>query len=238
VAETIKDWSEPKLQVAELFRSIDGEANGFAGPGQPSFFIRLAGCNLKRDFNSFCSYCDTAWAQDENAGHTMGLSEIVAEADLSGLRKITLTGGEPLDQCEECCTLVNTFVQLGYLVTVETNGTVDIPQEWLESDRVRIVADYKLLSSGADCRFRTEQALRGLRSCDIVKFILMHSNDLFEAAFYVYNCNPVAQLYSSPVSGKLLPEEVQSLVESIVDIPALKNRLSLNFQLHKLLGIK
>ena len=238
MAEDIKDWYEPKLQVVELFRSIDGEVNGFAGPGQPSFFIRLAGCNLKREFGSFCGYCDTAGAQDENTGRTMGLSEIVTHAERGGLQKITVTGGEPLYQFEEVRTLVNTLAQLGYLVTVETNGTVGIPREWLENDRVRIVADYKLRSSGVDCRSLTERVLESLRPCDVTKFILMHPNDLFEVAFYIYDHNPKAQLYVSPVSGKLLPEELELLIESIASIPALKNRVSLNFQLHKLLGIK
>ncbi len=238
MAEDIKDWYEPKLQVVELFRSIDGEVNGFAGPGQPSFFIRLAGCNLKREFGSFCGYCDTVQAQDEEAGQTMGLEDIIAQAVLSGLQKITVTGGEPLYQFEEVRILVNTFAQLGYLVTVETNGTVGIPQEWLENDRVRIVADFKLRSSGVDCRFQTEKVLECLRPCDVTKFILMHPNDLFEVAWYIYDHNPKAQLYVSPVSGKLLPEEIESLIESITSIPALKNRVSLNFQLHKLLGIK
>ena len=47
------------LMVQAIFRSLDGEENGYAGAGQPSVFIRLRGCNLR------CAYCDTAYAQDE-----------------------------------------------------------------------------------------------------------------------------------------------------------------------------
>ncbi|KKN56707.1 hypothetical protein LCGC14_0569360 [marine sediment metagenome] len=44
------DTNDQTLNVCETFLSIDGEVNGF-GRMKPSFFIRLAGCNLK------CKWC-------------------------------------------------------------------------------------------------------------------------------------------------------------------------------------
>lgn len=40
-----------KLNVQSIFKSIDGEANGFGGAGELTTFIRLKGCNLR------CNYC-------------------------------------------------------------------------------------------------------------------------------------------------------------------------------------
>ena len=46
------------LPVVEKFISINGEG---AHAGELAAFIRFRGCNLS------CSYCDTCWANTENA---------------------------------------------------------------------------------------------------------------------------------------------------------------------------
>jgi 7-carboxy-7-deazaguanine synthase len=79
------------LKIAEIFASIQGEG---LRQGEPTVFIRLAGCNLR------CSFCDTkrAWT----GGRVKSIERIAAEA--ARLRKsrpaewIVLTGGEPLLQ--------------------------------------------------------------------------------------------------------------------------------------------
>ena len=55
------------MRVNEIFYSIDGEG---LRAGALAVFIRLAGCNLR------CSYCDTSYAWEEDAGQDMTIREI------------------------------------------------------------------------------------------------------------------------------------------------------------------
>ena len=74
--------------VVEIFTSINGE-----GPlaGQLAVFIRMKGCNLS------CSYCDTKWANETDApAREMTANQIYQTILESGIKNVTLTGGEPL----------------------------------------------------------------------------------------------------------------------------------------------
>ena len=101
------------LRIVSIFDSVDGEANAFAGAGQPSTFIRLAGCNLR------CSFCDTKYSYGD--GLEMGLDQAVEQVRLP---HVTITGGEPLLQAADVRTLCQALVVGGKTVTIETNGTI------------------------------------------------------------------------------------------------------------------
>ena len=102
------------LKTIEIFASVQGEG---LRQGEPTIFIRLAGCNLR------CGFCDTkrAW----RSGREMPVDEIVAEA--VRLRRelpaawACLTGGEPLAQ--DVRPLARELRAAGFKVQVETNGT-------------------------------------------------------------------------------------------------------------------
>ena len=70
-----------KFRVVEQFASINGEGKK---AGQLAYFIRFAGCNLS------CSYCDTRWANEQDADY-----EIYNEKTLyqmikkSGIKNVT-----------------------------------------------------------------------------------------------------------------------------------------------------
>jgi len=100
--------------VAECFSSLQGEG-GLAGT--PSFFIRLAGCNLR------CRWCDTPYASHLPEGTQVGVEELVNLVAESGRRHVVLTGGEPLVQ-RDVSVLTAGIVRLGLHLTVETAGTV------------------------------------------------------------------------------------------------------------------
>ena len=72
-----QDSAEPRLQVVEIFASIQGESS-FAG--LPCSFVRLAGCDLR------CRWCDTAWAWSPSAGRSMGIPQVLEELSVAGLK--------------------------------------------------------------------------------------------------------------------------------------------------------
>jgi len=101
------------IPVAETFESYQGEGrHAFT----PMFFIRLAGCNLK------CSFCDT----DHRTRLEYAVEELVSLASRSELKCICITGGEPTIH-PLLRKLVQTLLDKGHKVYVETNGVEPIP---------------------------------------------------------------------------------------------------------------
>ena len=75
-------------QVVEKFVSINGEGKH---AGELAVFLRFRGCNLA------CGFCDTKWANTAAAPAVrMTTDELVAYVRETGVRNVTLTGGEPL----------------------------------------------------------------------------------------------------------------------------------------------
>lgn len=105
------------VRVSEIFRSIQGEGRY---TGLPSVFVRTTGCNLR------CWYCDTPYTSWEPAGETQPWREIVAKVAEFDCRHVVLTGGEPLLPVE-IVPLSHALRDAGYLITVETAGTVYRP---------------------------------------------------------------------------------------------------------------
>lgn len=103
------------LDVQSIFETIQGE-----GPlvGMPSIFVRLAGCNLD------CPLCDTDYTSTRTL---MGIEDVLAHVrdkeTSRSQRLIVLTGGEPFRQAATY-DLIECLIESGYLVQVETNGTL------------------------------------------------------------------------------------------------------------------
>jgi organic radical activating enzyme len=106
----------PTLKTIEVFTSVQGEG---LRQGEPTIFVRLAGCNLR------CSFCDTKSAWREGRDRTV--ADIAAEiARLHRgfpARWVCLTGGEPLKQ--DIRPLVLRLKRDGLSVQIETNGTFE-----------------------------------------------------------------------------------------------------------------
>lgn len=201
--------------VNEIFYSIDGEG---LRAGELAVFIRLAGCDLR------CSYCDTGYALDGNAGTDMDIREIVEEVKGYGCRNVTLTGGEPLIH-QGVLELVETLTQNGFQVNIETNGASPIGQ-FLFPDTI-ITMDYKCPSSGCEDSMLLED-LGLLRPQDALKFVVGTTQDLERAQEILEKYRPKAMAYLSPVFGRIEPA-------SIVDFMKEHHmeRCRLQLQLHK-----
>jgi 7-carboxy-7-deazaguanine synthase len=105
---------EPKLRIAEIFTSIQGEG---IWTGVPSTFIRISGCNLR------CIWCDTKYASWNPEGPTLGICEVAEEAERAGVEHVVLTGGEPL-LFDAVVPLARVLKENGHKITIETAGTI------------------------------------------------------------------------------------------------------------------
>lgn len=109
-----------KYKINEIFHSLQGEG---VWTGRAAVFVRFSKCNLR------CPFCDTDFSKfvelsaDEIIDKVQSLSK--------ECRFIVFTGGETTLQVDK--ELTDKFHALGYYLSVETNGTHEIPEgiDWV-----------------------------------------------------------------------------------------------------------
>lgn len=212
-----------KFKVVEKFISINGEGRL---AGQLAVFIRFAGCNLN------CSYCDTSWANEKNTPYElMNSREIYEYISSTGIRNITLTGGEPLLQ-ENILELLEVLSEDIFLhVEIETNGSVPLNKYLNIENRPSLTMDYKLPSSNMEDKMLLSN-FECLSSKDTVKFVAGNALDL-QKANYIIDKHMLANrvgIYISPVFGKI---DLNSIVEFMKYNKM--NGVNLQLQLHKII---
>jgi 7-carboxy-7-deazaguanine synthase len=147
------------MQITEIYKSLQGEST-FAG--LPCIFVRLTGCNLR------CSWCDSEYTFQ--GGRRMAANEIMEEVRRLGPDGglVEITGGEPMLQEREVVPLMQTLLDEGYRVLLETSG--ERPLARVPKDVVKIV-DVKCPNSGEADTFHMEN-LNTLTAHDEIKFVL------------------------------------------------------------------
>ncbi|MCD8089772.1 MAG: putative 7-carboxy-7-deazaguanine synthase QueE [Clostridiales bacterium] len=208
-----------EYSVAEKFTSINGEGRL---AGRPAVFIRFKGCNLS------CSYCDTKWANDSSlVCEKMTEEEIYSYIKSTGIRAVTLTGGEPLLQ-KDIYTLLKLLCSDDFLrVEIETNGSVSIKPFRDFKNRPSFTLDYKCPSSSME-RYMLEENYSLIDESDTIKFVCGSRKDLERAKAVIEKYKPPCAVYLSPVFGKIDPAEiVDFLIENKL------NSVNLQLQLHK-----
>lgn len=206
--------------VAEKFISINGEG---AHAGELAAFIRFRGCNL------CCTYCDTKWAnKNECPVHIIGSDELCEWVLSSGVKNVTLTGGEPLltDNLQE---LISKLIQNDLRVEIETNGSISLEKFAKNGSRPVFTMDYKLPSSGMEKYMNTDN-FDYLNEHDTIKFVCGNTEDLRKAEQIIneYNLAKKCHIYLSPVFGSIDPAD---MVEYMKEKRMSTVRLQL--QLHK-----
>lgn len=216
------------LPVIEQFISLDGE-----GPtaGELAYFVRFEGCNLR------CSWCDTAYSWDNStAVQWKEAQQIYEEIKASGIRNVTLTGGEPLQQ-QDIASLLQILAQdHTLLVHIETNGSIAIAplQERFPAEHICYILDYKLPASGMESQMCLDN-LQRVRKQDVYKFVIASEEDLSSAIRIVQNYQLAqrCQVFFSPV---------RELIDPLLIVEAMKaqrlNDVRLQLQLHKILWPK
>lgn len=210
-----------EFKVVEMFTSINGE-----GPlaGQLSVFVRFQGCNLR------CTYCDTAWANQENTPyHVMTENDIYKEIKKQHVNNVTITGGEPLLQpdIKELFTKLAQDKELH--VEIETNGSISVEPFLDIENRPAMTLDYKLAGSGMESHMDTDN-FSWVDSRDAVKFVCSNIEDVKRAQEIMnqYGLNKKCNVFLSPVFGKIDPADMVEYMKKHE-----MNGVRLQLQLHK-----
>lgn len=212
-----------KLDVVEKFVSINGEGTK---AGQLAVFIRFKGCNLA------CEYCDTQWANQPDApAQQMTAGEIVDYVISTGVKNVTLTGGEPLlrDGIED---VIAQLADHMLNVEIETNGSISLKKICnLQKENVTFTMDYKLSCSGKEKSMCLDN-FRILGKNDTVKFVVGCHNDLIKTKKIIddYRLNGKCNLYISPVFGSIKLEDIVDFMKQNV-----MNNVNMQIQLHKVI---
>ena len=201
------------LNITEIFYSLQGEAKEV---GIPTVFVRLTGCPLR------CNYCDTAYALKGN--NPLSIQHILDEVAQYNAQYVCVTGGEPMAQ-SNCLKLLDSLIDSGYTVSMETSGSIDITPV---NSRVSIVMDIKTPSSTEEHQNRYEN-LPILKSKDQLKFVIASRSDFDWCTEILDNHEVESEILFSPVYESLKPVE---LADWILEK---KLNVRLQVQLHKLL---
>lgn len=210
-----------QYKVVEIFTSINGEGRR---AGQLAVFVRFAGCNLR------CAYCDTMWANEPDVQtRCMTGDEIVSEIIRTGVRNVTLTGGEPLLQKDIGILLQQLSEQEQLSVEIETNGSVPVADYQKMHNPPSMTMDYKLPFSKMEEKMCIDN-LEELLPKDTVKFVCGSLEDMHRARAVIvrYHLTGRCAVYLSPVFGAIEPSDmVEYMKEHCM------NGVNLQLQMHK-----
>lgn len=186
--------------------------------GEPTIFIRLAGCNLS------CAFCDTKYSWQ-------GGKEYSEEKIIKTVRRIQgrfpadwvcLTGGEPLLQ--DVKSLVKKLKEEGFKIHIETNGTVYRPfgVDWL-------TLSPKPKAYGYAEEFRTKaNEVKLVVSKELTLDVIQNLREKFPAQTPILLQPQSDRKWSMEMGIKLLKQTLNL---------GLKN-IKISVQIHKIYGLK
>lgn len=211
------------MRVVEKFVSINGEG---LRSGELAVFIRFANCNLR------CSYCDTKYSFINPIYTEESIDELVKYVKSTGVKNVTLTGGEPLIQ-NEIKELMIELSNIGNRIEIETNGSINIAP-YLNIPNVTFTLDYKL--KGSDMEMYMDLTNYDLlRKNDVIKFVVSDYDDLEKTKEIIkkYDLINKANCLISPVWGRI---EFKEIVNFLKDNKL--NDVKMQLQIHKIIWDK
>lgn len=229
-----------KYPINEIFASIQGEGSR---AGERCVFVRFQGCNLN------CPYCDTKEAVKKDDSKSMDDINLICKIDeYKDINTVVFTGGEPLlwldeDIMEHVKPSFDKDKFKTYNVIIQTNGTQKLSDEikkFLTLDDL-ICCDIKCNSSNFMEEFFTaynnvyrdflhiefkipvdneDTALSTDRTVGKLKESLRGMKD--------------TTVYLSPIISE--NEDIKEIYKKFAELDLQHTRL--NFQIHKLIGVK
>lgn len=210
------------MYLDEVFLSIQGESTD---TGLPCIFVRLYGCPIG------CVYCDQP--QTLANKHKASIETIMNRVKkYRGVKRVCITGGEPLIYKNDLMPLVWELQYEGYKVSIETSGCLPI-EDFLRRDW-KYIMDVKCPSSGVVEKNIYENLLK-LHSKDEVVFVIADKKD-YEFMKSVLQKYPTqAHILLSPMFNK----EGKNVIGKELVGWILYDRLDyrIQIQLHKILGV-
>ena len=210
------------MYLDEVFLSIQGESTD---TGLPCIFVRLYGCPIG------CVYCDQP--QTLANKHKASIETIMNRVKkYRGVKRVCITGGEPLIYKNDLMPLVWELQYEGYKVSIETSGCLPI-EDFLRRDW-KYIMDVKCPSSGVVEKNIYENLLK-LHSKDDVVFVIADKKD-YEFMKSVLQKYPTqAHILLSPMFNK----EGKNVIGKELVGWLLYDRLDyrIQIQLHKILGV-
>ena len=149
----------------------------------------------------------------------------------TGVKNVTLTGGEPLLR-EGIENVITVLAENNLNIEIETNGSVYLDKiRKLHKENVTFTMDYKLSCSGMEAAMNLDN-FNILSSNDTVKFVAGCREDLIKAKQIIekYNLYGKCNIYISPVFGMIEPEEIVNFMKENV-----MNDVNMQIQLHKII---
>lgn len=206
------------VAIDEIFVSIQGEG---LDSGLPCVFVRFYGCNIG------CSYCDTC----NQVKTRTSIGKIISKIHTFGVKRVCITGGEPLLQAGDMYAIVYELLADDYEVSIETSGCVPIEAEnYVRS--FRYIMDIKCPSSGVSDK-NVYSNLAALTIKDEVKFVVSNKED-YEFSKKILKKYPTcAKILYSPVWGCNVGKD---LVTWLLADKMYNARVQT--QLHKVLGVQ
>jgi organic radical activating enzyme len=171
---------QPHINVNEIFGpTIQGEG---VHTGHLVGFLRLAGCNLA------CVWCDTPYSWDwtrynkDEESHKMSMSDIADAINPMNVRRLIVTGGEPMLQQRMFKSIKEAT---GCFLDIETNGTI-VPKDETIPYVDMFVVSVKLAHAGDsdEARIKWDAIFRFAELAEegkaIFKFVAQNSCDFEE----------------------------------------------------------
>ena len=240
--------SEKKVQLSEIFTSIEGEGILF---GTKTMFVRMAGCHLK------CYWCDTSYALAMNSGNAYSINEVkkmIKDHLQNNTYKINFTGGEPLIQYEAVKDLAK-FIkeEIGLRTYIESScydidrfnkiiSYIDICKiEFKTKDSQAVdIKHYKyLLNNEIEC---LKTAIDN-KKITFIKIVISNSTsikefkELIEVIFNTIKCDNLAGFIIQPTSTINEPT-VNKLLQFYDLVYPIYNEVRIIPQLHKIIGAR
>lgn len=229
------------IGILSIFKSVDGEVNVW-GQGNFTVFIRTRGCTVG------CFWCDSKYSWANKGGIDVAPAEVVRIVQHLGgkIRKVTITGGEPLEQdWPAMILLIHLLADHGYNISIETAGTQNTivfrraiamayPHLRFNTGQLTFIVDYKLSDSKFNGEMNISHHFSKLGRGDIVKFVIFSEDDFMEACNVAYELDSFqtfkAHMYFSPVHGQTDPEMIyQMMIDQGLD----QIGVGINMQMHK-----
>jgi organic radical activating enzyme len=205
----------PTLRIVEIFPSVQGEG---LRQGEPTIFIRLAGCNLK------CAFCDTkfAWMGGREQSPEEVLYIIKRIRERFPADWISLTGGEPYLQ--DLRRLVGFLRKEKFRIQVETNGRRHYP---LAADWVTVSPKPKSYCVAPEFA-RKAREVKLIASRDLTLSTVRKMRRIFPAA---------TPILLQPESNRRWSHKLVLRILNQALAAGLKN-IRLSVQLHKILRLR